>query len=105
MIIQRILIEVKQKNNMKDWSFITHHGLVLMYISRTPQCTTSEIAKVVNVTERTVHRALVDLEKGGYITRTRTGRGNIYEICHNVSLRSNLTRNSVVRDLIGLIGN
>ena len=89
---------------MKDWNFLTSHGLVLLYISRKPESTTREIADAVAVTERTVHRILVDLEKDGYISRIRTGRANVYQIDHDVALRNNLTRNSVVRDLLRLIG-
>ena len=42
-------------------------------------------------------------EEEGYITRTRTGRANIYEINNHVALRNNLTRKSAVKDLLQLI--
>ena len=87
---------------MKEWNFITNHGLVLLYISQKPESTTREIASTVNITERTVHRILVDLEEEGYITKTRTGRANIYEIDNHVALRNSLTRKSVVKDLLQL---
>jgi uncharacterized membrane protein len=62
---------------MKEWAFITTHGLVLLYVSQNPRCTTRQMASAINITERTVHRVLRDLEDGGYITRQRTGKGNI----------------------------
>jgi DeoR/GlpR family transcriptional regulator of sugar metabolism len=89
---------------VKDWNFITNHGLVLLYISQKPEATTREIADAVKITERTVHRILVDLEEDGYITRTRTGRANIYGINHELALKNDLTRKSAVKDLLGLIG-
>jgi CTP-dependent riboflavin kinase len=89
---------------MKEWHFITNHGLVLLYISQNPQCTTRQIAFAINTTERTVHRVLEDLEKEGYINRQRTGRGNIYQIKHEHGLKHELTRDSVVGDLIRLLG-
>jgi CTP-dependent riboflavin kinase len=88
----------------KDWTFITNHGLILLYISQHPQCTTREMASTIQTTERTVHRVLIDLEKDGYITRERTAKGNIYQINSEQSLKHEITRDSVVGDLLNLIG-
>ena len=88
----------------KEWTFITNHGLMLLYISEHPQCTTREMASTIKATERTVHRVLIDLEKEGYITRKRTAKGNIYQINTEQSLRHELTRYSVVGDLLNLLG-
>ena len=88
---------------MGNWTFITKHGLVLLYVSQNPQCTTREIADTINATERTVHRVLVDLEEEGYITRLRTGRGNIYQIELESGLRHETTKNLVVGDLLYLL--
>ncbi len=89
---------------MKDWNFITNQGLVLLYISKHLQCTTREMASTIKATERTVHRVLIDLEKEGYITRQRTGRGNIYQINREHGLKHELIRDSVVGDLLDLLG-
>jgi CTP-dependent riboflavin kinase len=89
---------------MKDWNFITNHGLMLLYISQHPQCTAREMASTIKATERTVHRALVDLEKEGYIARQRTGKGNIYQINTEHALKHELTRDSIVADLLDLLG-
>jgi DeoR/GlpR family transcriptional regulator of sugar metabolism len=89
---------------MKDWNFITNHGLVLLYVSQHPQCTTRELASTIQATERTVHRVLIDLEKEGYITRQRTGKGNIYQINREHGLRHELTKDSIVKDLLNLLG-
>jgi len=88
---------------LKDWNFITNHGLMLLYISQHPQCTTREMASTIKATERTVHRVLVDLEKEGYITRQRTGKGNIYQINREHGLKHELTRDSAVGDLLDLL--
>jgi CTP-dependent riboflavin kinase len=89
---------------MKDWNFITNHGLVLLYTARHPQCTTRELAATINATERTVHRVLIDLEKGGYIARERKAKGNVYQINVGLGLKHELTRHSVVADLLNLLG-
>ena len=88
---------------MKNWNFITNHGLVLLFISRKPESTTREIADTVNITERTVHRILVDLENEGYIARKRTGRANIYEINREGALKNDLTKKSAIKDLLRLL--
>lgn len=89
---------------MKKWAFITNHGLVLLYISRNPQCTMRDMAAALNVTERSIQRVLEDLEAEGYVTWQRTGKGNIYEINHTRRLKHELTRDSVVGDLLKLLG-
>jgi CTP-dependent riboflavin kinase len=88
---------------MKDWNFITNHGLVLLYISQHPQCTARQMASTIKVTERTIHRVLIDLEKEGYITRQRTCKGNIYQINHEHGLKHELLKDSIVGDLLDLL--
>ena len=89
---------------MKKWNFITNHGLVLLYVSRNPQCTMRDMAAALGVTERSIQRVLKDLEAEGYITWQSTGRGNIYEINHTRELKHELTKDSIVRDLLSLLG-
>jgi DNA-binding transcriptional regulator YhcF (GntR family) len=63
-----------------------------------------EMASTINVTERTIHRVLADLEKEGYITWQRTSKGNIYRISRKHGLRHELTRDLIVGDLLNLLG-
>ena len=88
---------------MKNWNFITNHGLVLLYVSRNPQCTMREIAAAIGITERSVQRLLKELEVEGYVTWQGTGKGNIYEINHTRELKHDLTRDSIVGDLLDLL--
>jgi CTP-dependent riboflavin kinase len=60
------------------------------------------MASTIKVTERTVHRVLVDLERGGYISRQSTGKGNISQISREYALKYELTRDSVVAALTDL---
>jgi len=87
---------------MKDWNFITNHGLVLLYVSQNPQCTTRQMASMIKTTERTVHRVLMDLQREGYIIRQKTGKGNLYQINHARTLKHELTKNALVDDLLYL---
>jgi len=88
---------------MKKWNFITNHGLVLLYISQNPQCTMRDMAAALDVTERSIQRVLKDLDAEGYLTWQGTGKGNIYEINHTRELKHELTKDSLVGDLLDLL--
>lgn len=63
-----------------------------------------DMATALGVTERSINRVLKDLEAEGYITWQGTGKGNIYEINHTRELKHELTRDSIVGDLLDLLG-
>jgi DNA-binding IclR family transcriptional regulator len=86
---------------MREWSLITNHGLVLAAISRNSKKTIREIGDDVGITERTAYGIVVDLEKAGYIKRTRIGTRNMYEINPNMPLVSRMSDASV-GDLLAL---
>ena len=89
---------------MAEWTFITNHGLVLAYISKHLQGTAREIASTVNVTERTVHKIVAELEAEGYIERQRVGRNNFYRINPHLGLKHDTTSDVVVGDLLKVLG-
>ena len=89
---------------MPEWAFITNHGLVLLYVSGHTPCTSREVALAINITERTVHRILNDLEAQGYINRQRTSKGSLYQTNPELGLRHELTRDVMVGDLLHLLG-
>ena len=71
----------------EKWTFITNHGLVLSHIAQNPKITAREIALTVGITERTTHKIITDLEQSNYISKTRIGRRNIYEVNFRNHLR------------------
>ena len=73
--------------NETNWHFITNHGLVLSYIANNPSHTAREISMEVNITERTTHKIIKDLESAGYINKEKLGRNNSYTIAPELSLR------------------
>ena len=87
-----------------QWTFITNHGLVLAYIAHHSQSTARAIASAVNLTERTVHKIIAELEAEKYIERRRVGRNNEYCINSHTRLRHATTLNVMVEDLIKLLG-
>jgi DNA-binding IclR family transcriptional regulator len=70
-----------------NWTFLSNHGHVLIYISREPEALISDIAKSVGITERRTQGIIADLEEAGYLEVVRVGRRNTYEIKKNLHFR------------------
>ena len=88
---------------MREWTLISHHGLVLASISKNPEKTAHEISDDVGITERTAHKIIMDLEQAGYITRAKNGRRNVYRIHPDMPLR-NAMSDAAVGQLLELFG-
>ena len=59
----------------------------MSYINARPYCTAREIALAIDITERSTRKIISDLEKEGYISKTRAGRRNQYQIYNGLPLR------------------
>ena len=70
------------------WVFLTNHAHVLLCIARDPNSRTRDIAEQVGITERAAQRIVSELIAEGYLTRTKRGRRNHYEINRHGHLRS-----------------
>ncbi len=89
---------------MRSWTFISNHGLVLLHVAKQPQSTVRDIALTLNLTERTVHKLINELEAEGYIERQRVGRNNEYTIKPHAELRHEIIRDVTVRDFLKTLG-
>lgn len=89
---------------MADWGFVTNHGLVLAAIAKHPRSTAREIGDEVNITERTAHKIIKDLEDEGYITKTKVGRRNQYRIYSDMPLSDEATSDAAVGELLVMLG-
>lgn len=86
------------------WTFLTNHAQVMLCIARNSRIAAREIAAEIGITERAVQRILNDLEQGGYISRARDGRKNVYEIHAERPMRHPAQEGRTVRDLLELVG-
>ena len=86
---------------MSEWKFITNHGLVLASIAKSRGKTAREIGDEAGVTERTAHKIIMDLERDGYITKTKVGNKNMYRIRPEVSMK---VADTAVGELLELLG-
>ena len=87
-------------NGDHTFRFVTNHGHVLQVVSTNPTARLRDIAEMVGITERTAAQIVSDLEKSGYLTKTRVGRRNQYEVHEALPLRHPRHRHHTVGELI-----
>ncbi len=62
------------------WTFLTNHAHVLLAVARDPDARVHDLAAAVGISERAALMILEDLERAGYLERTRVGRRNRYTV-------------------------
>jgi predicted transcriptional regulator of viral defense system len=80
--------------------FVTNHAHVLQIVCADPTARIRDIAQTIGITERTAAHMVSDLENAGYLTKTRNGRRNHYEVHEELPLRHPQHRHHTVGDLI-----
>ena len=71
----------------QNWTFLSNHAHVLVCVAKNPDVRLSEVAELVGIRERTVHRIVHELIDAGYIAVTRVGRNNVYSVDLDKPLR------------------
>jgi DNA-binding IclR family transcriptional regulator len=79
---------------------VTNHAHVLEALWSDPTLRLRDVASIVGITERTVAQIVNDLEQAGYLTKTRDGRRNRYEVHDDLPLRHPQHRHRTVGDLM-----
>jgi predicted transcriptional regulator len=85
------------------WCFLTNHSHVLLCLARDPELRLRDVAERVGITERAVQRIVSELEDAGYITRSRNGRRNLYEVHPDRPLRHPIESHRDVSSLLDLV--
>jgi hypothetical protein len=86
------------------WTFLTNHAHVLVCIAEEPDIRGRDIATRVGITERAAQAIVGDLVTEGYVTRTRVGRRNRYEVQPDAPLRHPLEHDHTVGELLVTLG-
>ena len=84
----------------RNWTFLTSHALVYLYLLDAPEAAVRNIADGVGLAERTVAMVLADLRDDGYITVRKRGRGNSYTLNLDLSIRCPPLARYRVRDFL-----
>src|SRR5947208_2335025 len=85
------------------WRFVTNHARVLETIARDPTSRLRDVALDVGLTERTAAQIVDDLVQAGYVTKTREGRRNRYEVLGERPLRHPLHSHRTVGELLAFL--
>lgn len=87
---------------MANWTFLTHHGHVLVSVARDPDRTIDQIAQEVGITSRATAGILNDLVEAGFIEKTKVGRRNAYTVHGEIPLRHPQNSDKNVAELLRL---
>jgi len=84
----------------QSWTFLTNHTHVLLCVAQQPDIRLSEIAALVGIGERAVHRIVHELETAGYLRVSKVGRRNVYDIDLDRPLRHPLESHRHIRSVL-----
>ena len=87
---------------MANWTFLTHHGHVLVALVQDPELTIDQISAKVGITSRATAGILKDLVDAGYVVKEKVGRNNSYTVNGQIPLRHPLNEKANVADLLAL---
>ena len=88
---------------MSNWTLFSNHGHVLFCLARDSEARLRDVAANVGITERAVQKIVRDLQDGGMISITKSGRRNRYRIHKKQALRHELEAGCKLRDLIKVV--
>ena len=87
-------------DDSQNWTFLSNHSHVLVCVAKNPDVRLSEVAALVGVRERTVHRIVHELIDSGYISVTKEGRNNVYSVDLDKPLRHPLEADHNIQAII-----
>ena len=85
------------------WTFLTNHAMVLLCIARDPGTRLADIAATVAITERATQRIVNELSEAGYVSRTRVGRRNRYQVHPEARFRHPSVAHREIGELLDLL--
>jgi diguanylate cyclase (GGDEF)-like protein/PAS domain S-box-containing protein len=88
---------------MARWTFFTNHLHVLSTLAAEPDLRLREVASKVGISERATHRIVCELVDEGYLTRTRVGARNHYEVHLAAALRRPEHTGESVGQVVGML--
>lgn len=89
---------------MTSWTFLTNHAQVLFLLLEQPEARAKDLAAEIGITERAVQRIIAELVADDYVSRSREGRRNRYEVQLDKTLRCPIYPDHVVEQLARALG-
>lgn len=91
---------VMEMQSKVEWTFLSNHAHVLIYVSKFPEARIRDVAMAVGITERFTQKILKDLVDSGYLLANRTGRRKTYEVTQGLTFRHPLEKGAQVGKLL-----
>jgi DNA-binding MarR family transcriptional regulator len=88
----------------KSWTLLSHHAHLLLALDQDPDYTIDQLAQILGITSRSVVNLINDLVDDGYLSKTKDGRNNHYEINRKAPLRHSTSQGKTVGELISALG-
>lgn len=89
-----------QSTEAQNWTFLSNHAHVLVCIAKHPDVRLSNVALLVGIQERTVHRIVHELMDAGYVSATKVGRNNVYCVDLDLPLRHPLESDHNIQAIV-----
>jgi ribosomal protein L1 len=89
---------------MTSWTFLTNHAQVLVLLLEESGARAKDLAAEIGITERAVQRIIADLVADEYLSRSREGRRNRYEVQLDKTLRCPIYPDHLVGQLARALG-
>ena len=70
----------------RGWSIVSNHGYALLCLSANPDLRLWQLAAMVGVRERSIHRIVDQLAEAGYVTRVKDGGRVRYQVHREMPL-------------------
>ena len=87
----------------RTWKFLTNHAHTLICIAQDRDIRIQDIADRVGITLRAAQSIVGDLVDDGYVTRTRVGRRNRYEVHSDLPFRHPIAQEHRVGALLSVL--
>ncbi len=88
---------------MPEWSFLTNHARVLVCIAHDPGVRLRDIARTLDITERSAYSIVTDLTEAGYMVKDKDGRRNRYQIQSHLPLRGAITQERTIGEVLDVL--
>ena len=91
------------QDERRTWTFLTNHAHVLVCIAQDPGIRVQDISERVGITLRSAQGIVGDLVEAGYVSRTRVGRRNRYEVHPHLPFRHPIEGAHAIGSLLAVL--
>jgi hypothetical protein len=85
---------------MGDWTVFSNHGHVLVCLAKNNEARLRDVAADVGITERAVQKIVRELQQGEFVSISKHGRCNRYDVNIRKNLRHPLQASCTVGELL-----